>query len=263
MNNSNFVQTEGYPLTSERLQELQTTFQIFKSFGNIAGNLTILEGCGISGTNIQNGVVFINGEPLDFREASFDAQSTVIIIEETVTKAFKNGTVKEVYKVRYATIGTAEVSWPWSSFIRPPETKTLKQSLDTINDRLQVIETKLGTIAEGAEVNVQSDWNVTDNTSDAFIKNKITVTSPFLRVNFYNIGDPVIDQRYVVTFPTVGTANYMVLGGIKVNSGSWDLSNDVIWTWGAPGETSFELYIREVAEQVQNIRFYYALIPIP
>lgn len=36
-------------------------------------------------------------------------------------------------------------------------------------------KTKLNGIATGAEVNVQSDWNVSDNTSDAFIKNKPTI----------------------------------------------------------------------------------------
>lgn len=35
-------------------------------------------------------------------------------------------------------------------------------------------KTKLDGIAEGAEVNVQSDWNVTNTTSDAYIKNKPT-----------------------------------------------------------------------------------------
>ena len=35
--------------------------------------------------------------------------------------------------------------------------------------------TKLNGIAAGAEVNVQSDWNVSDNNSDAFIKNKPTI----------------------------------------------------------------------------------------
>ena len=35
--------------------------------------------------------------------------------------------------------------------------------------------TKLSGIASGAEVNVQSDWNVTDTNSDAFIKNKPTI----------------------------------------------------------------------------------------
>lgn len=33
---------------------------------------------------------------------------------------------------------------------------------------------KLNSIADGAEVNIQSDWNVTDTTSDAYIKNKPT-----------------------------------------------------------------------------------------
>lgn len=36
---------------------------------------------------------------------------------------------------------------------------------------------KLDGIESGAEVNVQSDWNVTDNTSDAFIRNKPTIPS--------------------------------------------------------------------------------------
>ena len=40
------------------------------------------------------------------------------------------------------------------------------------NDYTTAEKTKLAGIAEGAEVNVQADWNVSDNTSDAFIKNK-------------------------------------------------------------------------------------------
>ena len=40
------------------------------------------------------------------------------------------------------------------------------------NDYTTAEKTKLAGIAEGAEVNVQADWNVTDSTKDAFIKNK-------------------------------------------------------------------------------------------
>lgn len=40
------------------------------------------------------------------------------------------------------------------------------------NDFTDVLLAKLNGIAEGAEVNAQSDWNVTDESSDAFIKNK-------------------------------------------------------------------------------------------
>lgn len=59
-------------------------------------------------------------------------------------------------------------------------TSTNKLSADLISDGTtnkvftSTEKTKLSGIASGAEVNVQSDWNVTNNTSDAFIKNKPT-----------------------------------------------------------------------------------------
>ena len=43
------------------------------------------------------------------------------------------------------------------------------------NDFTDALESKLTGIATGAEVNVQSDWSVTDSGSDAFIKNKPTI----------------------------------------------------------------------------------------
>lgn len=42
------------------------------------------------------------------------------------------------------------------------------------NDYTTTEKNKLDGIASGAEVNVQSDWNITDSTSDAYIKNKPT-----------------------------------------------------------------------------------------
>jgi len=43
------------------------------------------------------------------------------------------------------------------------------------NDYTDAEKTKLAGIAEGAEVNVQADWNQTDNTADDYIKNKPTL----------------------------------------------------------------------------------------
>lgn len=130
MNKTNFNQAGGFPLTAERLQELQTSFDSFNSFGELAGNLTIISGCETVGTTVKAGRVYINGEIYDFREASgVDANSQVIIIEENVDRAFENGTVKTVHVIRYATIGTAETSWPWSSFVRPIQTKEIPTNL--------------------------------------------------------------------------------------------------------------------------------------
>ena len=47
------------------------------------------------------------------------------------------------------------------------------------NDYTTQERTKLAGIAPGAEVNVQSDWNTTSTTADAFIKNKPTKLSQF------------------------------------------------------------------------------------
>ena len=45
------------------------------------------------------------------------------------------------------------------------------------NDYTTTEKNKLSGIASGAEVNVQSDWSVTDTSSDAYIKNKPTIPS--------------------------------------------------------------------------------------
>lgn len=45
----------------------------------------------------------------------------------------------------------------------------------TDNNFTTVLKDKLDGIATGAEVNIQSDWNITDTTSDAFIKNKPSI----------------------------------------------------------------------------------------
>ena len=51
---------------------------------------------------------------------------------------------------------------------------TPEKAATTAEDGLMSAEdkAKLDAIESGAEVNVQSDWNITDSNSDAFIKNK-------------------------------------------------------------------------------------------
>ncbi|WP_281233516.1 hypothetical protein [Flavobacterium gelatinilyticum] len=150
MNRSIFTQTGGYPLTAERLEELQTTFDVFSAFGALAGDLTIITGCEtpIGSNVVHKGVVYINGEPLEFRQAvAADANARVVIIEENVTGSFENGTNKTVYTKRYATIGTAETSWLWTDFKRPLQTKTLEDRLSAIEKKLSVFQTGGAVIA--------------------------------------------------------------------------------------------------------------------
>lgn len=130
MNTLHIVQTEGYPLKAERLQEIETAYSVFNSLGSLAGNLTIISGCETMGTTVKNGFVHINGEILEFREAAVTPDSTVVIIEEEVDRAFKSGVVKTVYTIRYATFGTnPEVSWAWADFYRCDTLKQLQSRI--------------------------------------------------------------------------------------------------------------------------------------
>ena len=53
----------------------------------------------------------------------------------------------------------------------------------TDNNYTTTEKNKLAGVASGAEVNVQSDWNVTDNTSDAYIANKPSIPPGAMVVN--------------------------------------------------------------------------------
>lgn len=57
------------------------------------------------------------------------------------------------------------------------------------NDYTTSERAKLAGIAPGAEVNVQSDWNVTSTSSDAYIKNKPTKLSAFENDSGYMTAD--------------------------------------------------------------------------
>ena len=88
---------------------------------------------------------------------------------------FTNGVPSTVSKVSVSLIDVATTS-----------TNGLLSSTD---------KTKLDTIATGAEVNVQSDWSVTDNTSDAFIKNKPTIGDKILTIYGQNGSDSAVSAQ--------------------------------------------------------------------
>ena len=144
MNKTNFIQTGGFPVKAERLQELQTAYSIFNHLGNLAGNFAIVSGCAVVGTNVSDGFVVINDELLEFKGGT--VSDDVIIIETASSKEFKNGEVKEVHFERYATFGTSVESFPWADFKRPIQTKEIPLDLVT---RLEKLEKKSAVFQAG------------------------------------------------------------------------------------------------------------------
>lgn len=61
------------------------------------------------------------------------------------------------------------------------------------NDYTTAEKNKLAGIASGAEVNVQSDWNETSTSSDAYIKNKPTIPTSLKNPNALSFGSKTYD----------------------------------------------------------------------
>jgi hypothetical protein len=160
MNKSTFIQTGGYPLKAERLQELQTAYSIFNALGALAGDLTIILGCEVLGTNVGDGYVYIEGELYHFKGGAFNENSTVIIIEEPVNRGFKNGVVKQVYAIRYATFGTnPEASWPWASFKAVDAMSVMMARLDTMEKKTAVFQAGGGMVLwNKAAADIPNGW---------------------------------------------------------------------------------------------------------
>ncbi len=274
MNRAEFISTGGYPLKAERLQELQAAYSIFNHLGAIIGNTAIVSGCAVTGSTTANGVVYVNGELFEFVGGT--TQTTVRIIEEPIYRAFKNGENKIVYKRRYITFATGTGAINWSEFKRADTMLALVSRVNTLDQKLadtqaslasatnalQQAIAKLATIQNGAQVNVQADYTENNPSDDAYIKNKPSANA-FLRKASYTIGDvDGTDVIKTITFPSVGTSNYIVVGSMVSNSADYNADNDVIWAVKSKTSTSFKLILRETAGVLQNIIFQYALIPL-
>lgn len=261
MNKHNFNQTGLYPLNTERLQELQTSFSLFNQLGWALGNFCILDGCVNNAGVVTNGFVFYNGEVYPF--VGGNAQDNVRLYKTNVDRPFQNGAVKTVYEQYVLGFGIGEGSVAWSNFKRPAALLNITERIATLENALQAATAKLETIDENAQVNVQSDYTQGDDKANDYIKNKPSITDAFLYKGEYNVGDVESnDVDRTVSFPSVDTSNYIVVGSLVSLSGNFNTDNDVIWSVKSLSEASFRLILREVSGNVQNLVFKYALIPL-
>lgn len=82
------------------------------------------------------------------------------------------------------------------------------------NDYTTTEKNKLAGIASGAEVNVQSDWSVTDSTSDAFIKNKPSLATVATSGSYNDLSNKP-------TIPSAVTESTVSGWGFTKNTGTY------------------------------------------
>lgn len=81
------------------------------------------------------------------------------------------------------------------------------------NDYTTTEKNKLAGIAGGAEVNVQSDWNITDTGSDAFIKNKPTIPAALSKATKAEAEAGANDTKYMTPLRTKDAIAVAVIDG--------------------------------------------------
>ncbi|GEN71569.1 hypothetical protein [Chryseobacterium lathyri] len=123
-----FLQTGGVPLTNDLMALIEEAYGIFEVLGDLSGNLTILSGCDITGTNVAPGIVAIEGKLYYFEGGSII--STVYIHKEDIAKTFEDQTTKTLIEKRTVRFGSGAVNYNWSDFVKLQTLKEIQSKVD-------------------------------------------------------------------------------------------------------------------------------------
>lgn len=140
--------------------------------------------------------------------------STQIDLSNYYTKTEINALLSA--KANTADLATVATSGDYSDLSNTPTIPTATSDLTndsnfvsdasyvhTDNNYTSTEKTKLGGIAAGAEVNVQADWNETDNTSDAYIANKPSIPAAQIQSDWTQSNSSSVD--FIKNKPSIPT----------------------------------------------------------
>lgn len=143
--NVKFLQDGGVPLTNDLMAEIMNAISIYNVLGSLAGNLTIIQGCVVTGSTVSSGVVYINGDLLPFEGGYV---SDTVIVEETETvKTFEDLQDKGLIYKKVAKFGIGSTQYNWTDF---KSVKTLKQLAESLESKAN--QTTVDQLARDIEV---------------------------------------------------------------------------------------------------------------
>lgn len=130
-------QSGGVPLSTQILDGMQSAYRTTNELGNLAGDKVIVSGCLEFGGIVSDGFVIINGELLKFKGTAI---SDFVVIQEVAEnpRGFEDGSAKPIIYERYATFGTADVQYAWSSFKRPLNLLQIEAKLTQLENMVPI-----------------------------------------------------------------------------------------------------------------------------
>ena len=111
------------------------------------------------------------------------------------------------------------------------------------NDYTTTEKTKLAGIAEGAEVNIQSDWNQTDNSKDDYIKNKPTIPTTATQISYDNSVSHLEATNTQAAIDELATISYPSINIIADSGATITATNGAITLTAIMGQTALKMLI--------------------
>ena len=273
----------GYPLDDQSLNYIQTVVDnVLNASANILGSQIAINLVNDGVGNISAGHIVYNGEVLNFTAGALATK--VAIIEERTNRIYLDGQSKASWLDRYAKFGNintpnavAEFNYADLKHIDSLEglfdklvLATNAEVADDNNDSklfsIKTLLTRIASLTVRALVRAATTAEITSGTKDdVFISPKQAKASgitPLLKGTVAIGNVTASDQLITVSFATLGTANYIVLGSLVGVSTNYNDDNDVIWSIREKSATSFKLALREVSGNTQNLSFNYVLIAL-
>lgn len=278
MNKIQFSNT-GFPETIETWEHLQNAnIEIFSALSEMIGNKVIISGVEENNGYYNNGFIVIDSEVIKV----LGGAGTHIKITETIENQPYNVDINNdgysellpAYITRFGVINNDE-GIAISDFFRLKNLKNFQllplvedaNYVHTDNNYTSLEKTKLETIEEGAEVNVQTNWLQNDFLADDYLKNKpiienILHSGEVYLGNFpYNTNDGI-----QVDFPDIGTNNYKVRHVVKSLSPIGSQGQDLIFSCTSHYTSNSFRFLAgnngHYGGYGQNIHLYYELIEI-
>ena len=281
----------GHPFNLDRLRDIQN---IFNNINLTLKNLLGVEPAILSGLQLieeVNGLerytpghIFWNSLQIPYTEEGdnfYDPSNpnSKLCIYRTVINALHDNTqgttspIKEIFTAKFGQTTDVDcvAGFRMNEFVRVKSIYELSEF--SMPDGVvvdpnylaftQAMLDKLNNIQAGAQVNVKPSWTAAAGSSNEIL-DKPDILVPLWKHTFEGISDINGNATYLIEFPDVGTANYMVVGSFVAipNFGNLYEHNSVYWTVNNKTATSFKLLIRETAGTSQSVKFDYMLIPL-
>lgn len=268
----------GFPLTQHTLQYMQESYlNTLSALAAYVGDSVIVSGMLENSGNVADGWVIISGELMPFLGGV--KQSTVVVITETGDEVFEDDNTRTVYFKKYARFGAGDITY--SDLKRLSTLSGIDDSVKMLTSSLSIISDQFAAhllsenphgvtkaqVGLGNLPNVKSDdTNLNDSnvlaTARAVNDLRLATESEnrILYVASYPIGDISTDKLVTVTHSQNIVVPYMPVCTLRGKSADWDDDNDVMFVVRNVSANSFQVAIREVSNNVQNLELDYMLV---